>query len=218
MGAQKIWDNAFENPDIAAYKSLLKRMNPDNTLRHYPGSPIICAEVMRPHDRLIANELHPEDVAVLQRNLRDYSIARTTAMDAYTAIKGALPPVERRGLILIDPPFERRDEFDMLARAMGAWQKRWPTGIYMIWYPVKTHLPTYTILESAVKGGWTNILQADFHIRDPKTPETLTGTGLLILNAPWQIDRRVDAIFKALLPHLALDASATYDIDMLNVV
>src|SRR5207253_255309 len=104
----------------------------------YPGSPLIAARLLRPQDRLVAIEKHPEDAAALKAALAPFSRARVVQTDGYARLPSLLPPPERRGLILIDPPYEASDEFSQAARAVADATRRFATGIFMIWFPIKS--------------------------------------------------------------------------------
>ena len=112
-------------------------MNTGGDLARYPGSPLVALALMRKTDRLVANELHPEDAATLDDVIGGDRRVKVLQLDAYTALKSLLPPPERRGVVLVDPPFEARDEFDLLMRGLREATRRFATGTYLIWYPIK---------------------------------------------------------------------------------
>jgi 23S rRNA (adenine2030-N6)-methyltransferase len=175
--------------------------------RRYPGSPLLIARRLRPQDRLIANELHEPTFEALRNNLAPFKNARAMQIDAYECIRAHIPPKERRGLVLVDPPFEAKDEFETLARQMAQWKKRWETGPFMLWYPIKSHLPVAALKEAArplaVRRTWC--VEALILPRDQ--PETLNGCGLIVFNAPYTVPERMEA----LLPFLK-DAMSLYDV------
>lgn len=178
--------------DFRLYDALVR---PFMEKTHYPGSPLLAQTMLRPQDRLIANELHPEDRLTLQSNLS----SRVTAMDAYECIRAHIPPREKRGLILIDPPFEKKDEFETLSRQMKEWKKRFATGVFMVWYPIKAHSGADAMKEAAAELDLprTWCVEAMLHPRNQK--ETFNGCGLVIFNAPYMIPERMEI----LLPFLA---------------
>jgi 23S rRNA (adenine2030-N6)-methyltransferase len=185
------FDRAAGQPDSFLFYDHLIR--PDLDRQCYPGSPVLAARMLRPSDRLIANELHPEDVVTLRRNLRSFENAYVTHLDAYECIRAHVPPPEKRGIVLIDPPFEERDEFDTLARQMAEWKKRWPTGIYMIWYPIKAHLDIPRMMDAARAAGFHRTWHFEC-LRHPRMqPETFNGSGLLIFNVPFSVPETLRA-------------------------
>ncbi len=166
--------------------------------RRYPGSPLLIARRLRPQDRLIANELHEPTFEALRQTLAPFENARALRMDAYECIRANIPPKERRGLVLIDPPFEEKDEFETLARQMRQWKKRWETGVFMLWYPIKARLPVAHLKDAtrnlAIQRTWR--LEALILPRDQ--PETLNGCGVIVFNAPYTIPERVEALLPCL--------------------
>ena len=122
---------------LAPYLGAVGPAGPGGTWLSYPGSPAVAQWVLRPEDRLTLCELHPEDGEALRRNMGRDRRVRVVTGDGYASLKAVLPPPERRGLVLVDPPFEKPGEFDTLLAALGAAHARWPTGSYMVWYPLK---------------------------------------------------------------------------------
>lgn len=170
----------------------------------YPGSPLLTAGAIRDADRLIANELHPEDVITLKANLRGYKTARVTHLDAYECIRAHIPPREKRGLVLIDPPFEKTDEFETLAHQMGEWKKRFPTGIYLLWYPIKAQQGVARMKHAATELGLprTWCVETLLHPRDQ--PVTFNGSGLILFNAPYMVPERMTALLPFLKTRMGL--------------
>ena len=119
-------------------------------------------------------------------------------MDAYESIRANIPPAERRGLVLIDPPFERKDEFQMLGRQMEEWVRRWATGCYLIWYPIKIDSPLHDMFEAAQDLPVKNIWVSEFLIHPRNTRDSFNGCGVMILNAPYSIPDRVESLAPAL--------------------
>lgn len=192
----------IKNPpdDLNLYLSLVR---PYLSKHIYPGSPVIISDMLRAQDRLIANELHPEDVRTLKENVPG---AQVTHLDAYECIRAHIPPAEKRGLVLIDPPFEQRDEFETLQRQMGEWKKRWPTGVYILWYPIKAHLAVSALKEAARNLGLHRTWNVEIFKHPPAQADTFNGTGLLVFNAPFGVAERM----QSLLP-LLKDAMGLYD-------
>ena len=169
-------------------------------LRAYPGSPLVALSVMRPQDRLTACELEPHAAAALARTLRDDKRAKAVAIDGYAALKAYLPPVERRGLVLIDPPFEDKEEFTRLVAAIEASWRKWPTGVYAIWYPVKdAAAPAF--IKSIRRLGIPKILRTELHVAAPQS-DRLTASGMLIVNPPWRLSGELDRLMPELVSHL----------------
>ena len=196
---------APEPPPLAAeYLAAIDEANPGPgplaaRLRFYPGSPRFLRAGMRGTDRLVACELHPDDVKTLAQEFARDRLARVEPMDGYLALKAMLPPPERRGLVVVDPPFERRDEFDMLAKGMVAAYRRFATGVYALWYPVKGRRPVDAFHADLAASGTRKILVAELMIRGGDDPERFNGCGLVLVNPPWKLDEEL----RVLLPYLA---------------
>ena len=144
------------------YSALLRELNPDG-LATYPGSPEIVRRMLRDDDRLIACELHPDDAEALRARYRGDARVAVHHRDGYEAIGALLPPKERRGLVLIDPPFEEKDEGERLTRALAAGLRKWPNGTFMAWYPIKDGLIGFAWPgPGPVAGGFPSVLRAEF--------------------------------------------------------
>ncbi|HWF75608.1 MAG TPA: 23S rRNA (adenine(2030)-N(6))-methyltransferase RlmJ [Caulobacteraceae bacterium] len=184
-----------------AYAELLAAMNPDGRLAAYPGSPEIARRLLREHDRLVLCELHPEDAASLKARYRGEPRVHVHCRDGYEAAAALVPPPERRGLVLIDPPYEVQDETARLVGALSAGLRKWPTGILCAWYPVKDHAVGDALAKAARAGGWPKALRAEF-LAYPIDGASMAGGGLLVANAPWKLDEKLEALCRELHPIL----------------
>lgn len=153
--------------------------------RFYPGSPMTAAALARADDRLVLAELHPQDAQLLKNRFRTDPRVAVHVRDGYAMLQGLLPPPQRRGLVLMDPPFEKADEFAQLTEALIAAHGRWPTGMYALWYPSKEEAPVRRLQRVLQASGIHRILLAEFHIAPPGTPG-FTACGMAIVNPPWQ--------------------------------
>jgi 23S rRNA (adenine2030-N6)-methyltransferase len=182
-------------------------------LTRYPGSPWIARHLFRKQDRLTAVELHPEDARALEMLFAGDIQVRTIALDGWLALGAFVPPKERRGIVLVDPPFEGRDEFaTMLDAFVAAWRK-WPTGIYALWYPVKDLASVDRLRIGLAKSGIRRLLRAELTVRDRDADGTFNGTGLVICNPPWQFAETLQILLDGLLPLLAQAPGAATLID-----
>ncbi len=168
-----------------------------NRLGLYPGSPVFTAEALRPDDRLVACELHPEDAASLRRTMRPYPNAAVHERDGYEALGAFLPPPEKRALVLIDPPFERTDEFSVLAKTLGQAWKKFPSGVYVIWYPIKHRAPVRGFFEALKAAAIRDVIAAEFLRRPDTDPARLNGAGLAIINPPYGFEDEAAPILAA---------------------
>ena len=185
-------------PAAAAYLDLIRRLNPDG-LRIYPGSPAIIAAFLRDDDRLIACELHEEEVAKLRRNFRSDSRVAIHHRDGYEAINAFVPLPARRGLVFIDPPYEKddREAYRRVAERLNAGLKKWPTGMFAAWYPLKDRIGI-----GEIRAGYGQddppTLVVEF-LRVPVDGVTFAGSGLLIANPPFGIEEQLRVLGKELL-------------------
>jgi len=158
--------------------------------RHYPGSPRLIRAALRAGDRLVACELNPQDALALKREFAGDRAVQVRHDDGYQAIKALLPPPERRGLVLIDPPFEASDEFAALARALHQGLRRFATGCYVVWYPIKEAAAAEGLV-SGLAGQKT--LQLELGIAPPAASDRLAACGLVVVNPPWKFDEAMAA-------------------------
>jgi 23S rRNA (adenine2030-N6)-methyltransferase len=188
---------------LAPYRAAVQRVNPDLALRIYPGSPLLMLSLMRPQDRLVACELHPEDARALKRALGRDKRAEVHARDGYAALKGFLPPRERRGLVLIDPPFEAPEERRRVAHALAMAHARWPTGTYALWYPIKADSEARLFHAELANTGVRRQLAAELRIADGDDPARLNGCGMVVVNPPYRLEESLAEMLPAMHRRLA---------------
>ena len=181
----------------------------------YPGSPEIAARRMRAGDRLIANELHPEDHATLERHFRGDPRVTVTAFDAEACVKANLPPPERRGLVLLDPPYEQNDELSRAVRILSEGYRRFATGIYLLWYPLKADGGAERLTRAATALGYPGTLKVQMRIRESFQGGGLSGSGLILVNPPWRLDNDLRVLVPALATRLALGGWGQATVDWL---
>lgn len=183
-------------PQLDAYVSLVR------SLGLYPGSPAIIRALLRPHDRLACCELHPEDAAAL-RNLfaRDRQVA-VHHRDGWEALGALLPPREKRGLVLIDPPFEDKQEFAGLARGLALGHARFANAVFAAWYPIKQRALVRQFLDDLRQSGVRDVVTAELCLREPIDPARLNGCGMLVVNPPYRFEHEVEPLLAALLGRL----------------
>lgn len=187
------------------YLDIVRAFNPKGELRAYPGSPLIARGLLRPQDRLVACELEPKARKALIDVLRRDEQARVVDLDGWVALPAFVPPKERRGLVLIDPPFEAKDEFEKLGDAFATAFAKWPTGIYVIWYPAKNRRATDTLAQSVARLAAAakapgKSLRLEFSVAPQADGAALTSAGLLIVNPPYTLQGEL----KTILPELEM--------------
>jgi 23S rRNA (adenine2030-N6)-methyltransferase len=190
-------------PLVAPYLDIVRAFNSPRELKAYPGSPLIARALLRPQDRLTACEIEPKARKRLIDALRRDTQARVVDLDGWVALPAFVPPNERRGLVLIDPPFEAKDEFERMAAGFAEAFAKWPTGSYLLWYPVKSRRATDSLarhVAELVGAGASpgKCLRLEFSVAPQAAGEALASAGLLIVNPPWTLMGEL----RAILPEL----------------
>lgn len=190
-GIAKLWHYQSQAQPKSAvlqkYLALLKQLNPDNELNFYPGSPKIAALMLRQQDYLQATELHPTDFPVLKSQFVKRRYTRIENMDAYAGFKAMLPPLVKRGLVLIDPPYELKTEYQDLVTGLLEAYKRWPQATYAIWYPVIERSAAEAFIAAIVATGIKNQLRIEFNLHADSSGHGMTGSGMLVINPPYTL-------------------------------
>lgn len=198
---------------LAPYLDAVWAQNPDGELRFYPGSPLITRQMLRQQDRLMALELHPVDVEALRENFAGDFQVRVTHVDGWQALGTHLPPKEKRGLVLIDPPFEERNEFERMAQNLIKAHKRWPTGLYALWYPIKDAEDVDKFVAMLQASGIPKILKLELTIRQPSEPPRLHGTGMIVINPPFVLEEEMRVLMPVLAEVLGDEGRGRWTID-----
>jgi 23S rRNA (adenine2030-N6)-methyltransferase len=165
----------------------------------YEGSPAIAARLLRPQDKMLLCELHPQARRSLEAHVGRDPRAKVVEIDGYVGLNAFVPPIERRGLVLIDPPFEDRAEFGRLGEALESAWRKWRTGIFMVWYPVKDSGAVGAFTTEVRHGKIERVLRIELQVADPRPEGPLVRSGLLVVNPPY----RLEAEARQLLPALA---------------
>jgi 23S rRNA (adenine2030-N6)-methyltransferase len=203
-----------EAGDLAApYLTAVRAQNPDGTLRFYPGSPLLTRQLLREQDRLFALELHPQDAEALSENFAGDIQTRVTHLDGWAAMGTHLPPKEKRGLVLVDPPFEEKGEFARMAASLVKAHRRWPTGIYAFWYPIKEPRDVEAYIADLRTSNIGKILRLELTIRAPSAPPRLHGTGMIVVNPPFALEGEMRVLLPALAERLAEEGRGGYRIE-----
>ena len=184
-------------------------------ITQYPGSPVIAAELARPDDVIIANELHPDDWKALERALSPYRNARVMGLDGYVALKSLLPPKERRGVVLIDPPFEETGELQRLTRGLREGVRRFATGTFVLWFPIKDPSSIAAFKRELAGLGLPKLLAVEFYVRAPDDVERLNGHGLAVLNPPYTLAPELVRVLPFLSSVLRQGDGARFAVDWL---
>lgn len=204
-GIERVWSERARLPEacrelLAPYLEAVAACNAGGGLQAYPGSPQIVQHLLRSQDRLIACEIEPKSFALLAAALHGDRRAKALAIDGWTAIEAYVPPKERRGLVLVDPPFEDRADFTRLAEALAVAYRKWSTGTFMLWYPIKTRDGPNALSRQLGRLGIAKILRSELIVGPQREGQGLAGSGLIVVNPPFTLERDL----RMLLPALSL--------------
>jgi 23S rRNA (adenine2030-N6)-methyltransferase len=208
---------AAELPQKAAalYLDVIGALNERDRLKLYPGSPAIVRAWLRSQDRLIACELEPKAAVALSANLRGDLRIKTLEIDGWTALSAYVPPPERRGLVLIDPPFEQDDDFYQLANGLSIAHRKWATGIYALWYPIKGRPEPDALAKRLARLGIRKILRAELTVQPLSDPSRLNGSGMIVVNPPWTLEAELSTLLPVLAGVLGRDGKGGFRLDWL---
>jgi 23S rRNA (adenine2030-N6)-methyltransferase len=201
---------------LAPYLEVIGALNERGRLKTYPGSPALARAWLRPQDRLIACEIEPQAAAALRQNLRGDTRIKTLEIDGWTALGAYVPPKERRGLVLVDPPFEQDSDFFRLARGLTAAHRKWATGIYALWYPIKGRSEPDALAKSLRRLGIAKMLCAELIVAPLSDPTHLNGRGLILVNPPWTLESELSVLLPALAGILGRDGKGGFKLDRLT--
>ncbi|KFG71092.1 23S rRNA (adenine(2030)-N(6))-methyltransferase RlmJ [Microvirga sp. BSC39] len=206
-------DEAFA-PEVEEILAPYRKVIADVRARHgetiYPGSPGIVREILRRQDRGVFVELHPADHAVLSEAFNEVSNLKVMHLDAWTALHALIPPKEKRGLVLIDPPYEKPNELERLGAELLAALKKWPTGVYAGWYPIKDVGPVDAVAERLHRESPRPGLRLELYVDDPRDAARLNGSGLFVLNPPWSLREEAEILLPALAERLSRRGYGAY--------
>jgi 23S rRNA (adenine2030-N6)-methyltransferase len=199
---------------LLPYLDIIAALNPGGDLRIYPGSPLVAKALLRPQDRLIACELEPRAAASLKAALRGEPRAKVLAIDGWTALKANVPPKERRGVVLIDPPYEDPGDFMRLSAALAEAHRKWPTGIYLLWYPIKGRDAPDALARQLRRLAVAKVLRCEITLRPHRADDGLVGSGLIAVNPPFGLAEELEI----LLPELGrmFTSTARHRLDWLT--
>lgn len=214
-GIARIWKEKDAPAALEPYLALVRLLNPDGTLRYYPGSPLIARRLLRPVDRVMLTELNKVDFADLKSILGHEKHVSVQLTDGYQALKAHLPPAERRGLVLIDSAFDRAREFDRLVKALKEAHARWATGVYAVWYPLMEPTPMRDFANAVARSGIRKVLRLELEVRPREDTGVIPGCGMLVVNPPWHFDREAKPLLAWLARKLGIGGAGRSRVDWL---
>ncbi len=196
-GVQRLVQSGVEEPALARYLTAIGAAH-RTRLAHYPGSPALIGAALRPQDRALFVELLPAEARAAEREAAGVGRVRTEIGDGFAALRAHLPPIEHRGLVLIDPPYENVDEMKTVLREFADAHRRWPSGIFLIWYPILSAAQRRSVHARFDALRIPKILSADLAIHADETALGLAGSGLMIVNPPYGADEYLLTAYEAI--------------------
>ncbi|MGB3831808.1 MAG: 23S rRNA (adenine(2030)-N(6))-methyltransferase RlmJ [Mesorhizobium sp.] len=196
----------------APYLEAVRAVNPQGGLTAYPGSPLLARHLLRRQDRLSALELHPQDAERLKALFAGDVQVRVMELNGWLALGAHLPPKEKRGLVLVDPPFEEEGEFDRLLDGLKKAHRRWPGGIYALWYPIKDRAAVAAFRRGLAESGVPKLLDVAFEVRPFSGEARLDGSGMVVANPPFTLESELRVLLPALHRLLALESGAGWSL------
>lgn len=201
---------------LAPYLDILGPLDAESRPQAYPGSPLIAQKLMREQDRAIFCELRPDAYESLRARFARDKRVKTIHIDGYVGLSAYVPPKERRGLVLVDPPFEKRDEFARLFATFVEAYRKWPTGIYALWHPIKGETETRRFVDTLRTSGVKRILRLDLSVGGAPGDERLRRTGLVVVNPPFTFEEEARVICAFLAQRLGQGEGAGFQIEWLS--
>ncbi len=212
-GIARLWDRDDLPESLADYVALVKHINPDGQMKLYPGSPLVAQALLRDGDRMRLFELHPSDSEILQQNFSGQGVLVQTA-DGFGALKSLLPPPPRRALVLIDPPYEDKQDYQRVVSALKEGLKRFPSGVYAVWYPQLQRSDARQLPEQLKQlpvKSWLNVALSVQGLS--MDGFGMHGSGMFILNPPWNLHGVLQQVMPYLVRHLGQDAHASFTLE-----
>ncbi|MBV1776726.1 23S rRNA (adenine(2030)-N(6))-methyltransferase RlmJ [Burkholderiaceae bacterium DAT-1] len=211
-GIARLWHANDLPAALARYVNLIKSFNPDGQLRFYPGSPMVAERLMRDEDRVRLFELHPADFELLEDNvchLRKMAIVQKA--DGFAGLKAFLPPPPRRALVLIDPPYEVKEDYHTVEKTLKDALTRFATGTYAVWYPCLQRHDSQQLPEKLKQLPIDSWLHVALHVQHPSADGFgMHGSGMFVINPPWTLHAALQEIMPVLVEYLAIDSGADF--------
>ncbi|AKR79122.1 MULTISPECIES: 23S rRNA (adenine(2030)-N(6))-methyltransferase RlmJ [Edwardsiella] len=197
-GIARLWQRDDLPEALTPYMDAVRHFNRSGQLRYYPGSPLIARQLLREQDRLHLSELHPSDFPLLRAEFQKDERARVVRENGYQQLKSQLPPATRRGLILIDPPYELKSDYQDVVKGIQEGHKRFATGTYALWYPVVLRQNIKRMIHALEETGIRRILQIELAVRPDSDQRGMTASGMIVINPSWKLEEQM----RSLLPWL----------------
>lgn len=202
-GIGRLWGRGDLPQGLEEYLALVRRFNGAGPLQRYPGSPWFAQQLLRQQDRMVLRELHPSDFALLQQTFRGDRRCRVEREDGFQACLALLPPAERRGLVLLDPPYEMKEDYQRVVDTLLAAHRRFATGTYAIWYPVVERYRIERMEKALLASGIRRVLLLELGVLPDSPGRGMTASGMIVVNPPWSLAAAMAPLLDYLAAHLA---------------
>lgn len=214
-GIARLWERDDLPQGVADYVAEVKKIN-RGKLRYYTGSPLLAVQQLRSQDRALLTELHPSDYPLLRQEFARNRIVTTKRDNGFQQLKATLPPKERRGLVLIDPPYELKEDYELVVRAIIEGYKRFATGCYAIWYPVVLRQHVKKMVRGLEETGIRKILQIELAVRPDSDQRGMTASGMIVINPPWQLEKQMKEILPYLTKVLVPEGTGSWNVSWIT--
>lgn len=214
-GVGRLWQRTDLPPGLSPYLDAVTQFNPHGHLTFYPGSPAIAMTLLRAQDRMRLFELHPADASLLERTFeRDTDRVQVRKADGFSGLRSLLPPASRRAVVLIDPPYEVKDDYRSVVTVVDDAMRRFPGGTYIVWYPMLARTEARQLPERLARLAPSSWLDVRLAVRAPSRDGLgMLGSGLFIVNPPWVLPETLEAVLPWLVKTLGVDDGAGFDLE-----
>lgn len=207
--------DAGDWPELARYFEIINSFNEDASLAYYPGSPMFARDFLRAQDKAWLYELHPADFKLLEKNVGDDRRLRVKQEDGFKGLLSLLPPLSRRGLVLIDPSYEMKTDYQQVVKTLILAHKKFPTGTYAIWYPVVDRSRIITLEKNIIASGIKNIQRFELGLEPDSHASGMTAAGMIVINPPWTLMEKMSHLLPRLVTLLTDDKVGSFQCDVL---
>lgn len=215
-GIGRLWARTDVPSELSHYLGAVRTSNRGDDLRLYPGSPLIARTLLRPQDRMVLCELHNSEIVRLQELFAHDRQVTVYHRDGYPMLKALLPPPERRGLVFCDPSFELKGEREKTVEALATAWKRWPTGMFALWHPIQERAVTERLYRCFRNTGMPKMLLAELYVLPEAVGKQMTGSGMILVNPPWQLDDQLQSTLPWLKKVLAVEGQGSWRVEWLT--
>ncbi len=214
-GIGRLWDNTLAPAAVTQYLTAVRSVNEHGQLQIYPGSPLLMQTLMRPQDRVFLHELHPADFQFLRDCMRDNKHIKVLNEDGFAGLQALLPPPDRRALVLIDPSYEVKNDYQHLVKQVIQAHKRFPTGTFAIWYPVVLRQRIDEMELALQKSGIANIQLLELGLLPDNPEHGMTSSGMIVINPPWTLWSAMEEALPWLVEQLSEEHAGFYRLEQL---